>query len=646
MSPSYGAMNADTSSDKKVPLLSSPTSGTTAAKPFNVSYQSTQGMPTYLVESVPPEVPLSEVGSVASNGSEEHQTTVAQTFIHLVKGYIGVGLLSLPWAISQLGITVGFCAVFLMSFWSSYNCWTVVRVKRYIEHQRHQVEDDNMIDKVSDTGSVASTNTNITYPELGEWAYGRTFQSYVRACICTQQMAICTVFISFIGENLNALLREAPVDFGFWETHTGVMTMALPFCLSLSFIPTLKRLAPIMAVGSILVIGTLLLLGIVGGKEWSVRPDAQELPSFDLPSAPLAMCAILYSYEGICLILPIESAMKEPKHFGPTFAGAMFLVALIMAVFGSFCVYAFGNVTNGSITAFLIHHYQSDASLRWWLLMANTTISLSVLLTYPLQLFPAVELIGPWWSNYFGGGDLDLEEKDMNGFDPMPALPEHGEYAHEEEEGESNTERTHKYGDERGEFENDQPAASSLTGLLKRAGSSIGIDTDDAASVVSSVMDFPNQMMPKMILPGDSPQLRATLVLLTYTIAVVVPNVQALISLAGALAGSSSALLIPPVLELAWLEHLAGGSKIPSTTKANTAVPDRMAATSPPSSPVLNRMPSSFKPVKQPSFLRISKAKCYVLFVAGFMFMLIGTYDSLANIIAIYSGHDTDGDEN
>ena len=57
-------------------------------------------------------------------------------------------------------------------------------------------------------------------------------------------------------------------------------------------------------------------------------------------------------------------------------------------------------------------------------------------------------------------------------------------------------------------------------------------------------------------MPGDSPLLRASLVLLTYLVAVVVPNVQSLISLAGALAGSSTALLIPPALELAYLRHL------------------------------------------------------------------------------------------
>ena len=118
------------------------------------------------------------------------------------------------------------------------------------------------------------------------------------------------------------------------------------------------------------------------------------------------------------------------------------------------------------------------------------------------------------------------------------------------------------------------------------------MDTDDAASVVSSILDFPNQIMPTMILPGDSPQLRATLVVTTYTIAVIVPNVQALISLAGALAGSSCALIIPPILELAWLRHLSeSASKNHSSSCTNTGMGDPDAASSPLSS--LQRNPLS-----------------------------------------------------
>ena len=163
----------------KVPLLSA---SVLAAKPIR-GYQSTsENMPSSLSDAVPPG-PISEAGDGSSMGSsddeEGHLTTVKETFLHLVKGYIGPGMLSLPWAVSQLGVPVGFVSVFVMSFWSSYNCWTVVRVKRHIEHSRGK-DDDIDDDKISDTGSSVTTNTNITYPDVGEWAYGKTFQSYVR----------------------------------------------------------------------------------------------------------------------------------------------------------------------------------------------------------------------------------------------------------------------------------------------------------------------------------------------------------------------------------------------------------------------------------------------------------------------------------
>ena len=55
--------------------------------------------------------------SASAVGSDEHKTTVLQTFVHLLKGYIGVGMLSLPWAVSQLGVPMGFVSVFVMAFW-------------------------------------------------------------------------------------------------------------------------------------------------------------------------------------------------------------------------------------------------------------------------------------------------------------------------------------------------------------------------------------------------------------------------------------------------------------------------------------------------------------------------------------------------
>jgi hypothetical protein len=178
----------------RAPLLSSsttaPPSYAVDAKPLAGYYQSTGTTASWRMEDAVPPGPISEAGSgstATDNTSTLHATTVCQTFIHLAKGYIGVGMLSLPWALSQLGLVFGVVAVFVMSFWSSYNCWTVVRVKRFIEGQRvgsnGNGDSSFSLDNeaaVSETGSAATTNTNITYPDVGEWAYGKTFQKYVR----------------------------------------------------------------------------------------------------------------------------------------------------------------------------------------------------------------------------------------------------------------------------------------------------------------------------------------------------------------------------------------------------------------------------------------------------------------------------------
>lgn len=249
----------------------------------------------------------------------------------------------------------------------------------------------------------------------------------------------------------------------------------------------------------------------------------------------------------------------------------------------------------GSVTAFLLQIHDSSSPIFGWLLAANTLVSLSVLVTLPLQLFPAVELVAPWWAKTSASCNglcspsrvaaADLDEKDLAGFEPLPPLPEHELYEHEaEEEGMAE----HHYDDA---LDNAQEQDEQCrTGL-------------------SSILSF----FPTPTIPGDSPQLRTMLVLLTYSVAVVVPNVQSLISLAGAVTGSSTALLIPPILELAWLNHLENDDNNKDDGVDNTRL--------------------SFYGSKWWK----EKLKCWILLLLGSVFCGIGTYASMADVIAIYT---------
>jgi proton-coupled amino acid transporter len=532
------------------------------------------------------------MGSTCSSSSSTaniHKTTAWQAFISLTKGYVGVGVLSLPWAVSQLGIPIGVFGCFLMAYWSSYNCWTVVRLKRFIESNSEKA--DETASSV-DGGGASSTATSVTYPDVGEWAYGQSFQSYVTACICTQQLAVCTVFMSFIGENLAAVLEFL----GIVTNHVAVISMALPAVILLNFLPSLKALAPVMTAATIFVLIGFGVIGIILADKWENKPDEHH-PTFDLPHAPLALCAVLYSYEGICLVLPVESAMKEPRHFAKVFWTSMTVVACIFSSFGAICVHVFGNVTNGSITAFLLQTYGQDESITFWIMVANAAVSLSILFTYPLQLWPALELVAPWWvqQTMNPAGQEEEDEKDLSGFqfEPLPPLLEHQATTNFEE---IVTEQ-HDYSNAAGTEEEEE----------QRNGRDDASAEDEERSMISRVTAT---VFPALTMPGDSPLLRASLVLLTYLVAVVVPNVQSLISLAGALAGSSTALLIPPALELAYLRHLERDGDD-------------------------NGKSSFFVPKDK---WKLERIKCYFLILMGFIFCVIGTAASLRDIISIYRG--------
>jgi amino acid permease len=543
------------------------------------------------------------------SGEFAPKTSVRQTYLHLVKGYIGAGILSLPWAVSQIGYVGGFIAIVIMSLWSSYNCMTIVKIKRYIE--RVNMHNNNLTGAETKSEAASSVASSaLTYPDVGEWAYGENFSQILSGCICTQQLAICTVFFSFIGENIYAVCRLVPEMIpSVMMSHVGVMTVALPFIMGLSFIRNLSALTPVMAAGTFLLFVGFGVLAYIISLVWDDRPT--EPPEIHFKSAPLALCAILYSYEGICLILPIESSMAEPKKFKKVFWEAMATVAFMLATVSIICVYAFGEVTNGSVTAFLLEKYNGDNTVTGFLMIANTAVSLSVLFTYPIQLFPVIEILGPEFDRLISAEEEDgYPEHDLSGFEPMPPLPEHDIAEHDYEFDD--------FAKTNGDENNKQEEGVDLPQNPRELSQDL---RDSFMSNITEVLThFHN--------PGSELPLITALVILTYSVAVMVPNVEALISLAGAIAGSSSSLLIPPMLELALIEHLDSTNS------------DMRVALSPKPRPSLSE--------QQPDFLwKVwghdlsgkhwkKKLRCYILFWLGLVFFLIGAYASLSNIVAIW----------
>eukprot|EP00588_Corethron_pennatum_P014059 CAMPEP_0194279624 /NCGR_PEP_ID=MMETSP0169-20130528/14032_1 /TAXON_ID=218684 /ORGANISM="Corethron pennatum, Strain L29A3" /LENGTH=477 /DNA_ID=CAMNT_0039024071 /DNA_START=24 /DNA_END=1457 /DNA_ORIENTATION=- len=386
-------------------------------------------------------------------------TDSLQTFLHLVKGYIGPGCLALPWAFSILGIGWGIAAVLIVGALTSYNALVLVHLKNS-ECRSHRA----------------------SYSDIGEAGYGLGFRSFVDVSVISIQLAVCTVFLTLVGENVSAVLLQyfEPEDGSFFYyvvSRRGVMTfVALPSALGLSAIPNLTILATATAIATVLLFLTFTIMGVIIALNWDVEATHVD---HEFSEVILAVAAIMYSWEGDQLILPVETAMENPGRFQYVFLGAMTTVAVVFTLFATACSVSFGDVDNGSVTAFLMHHADaySGAGLVY---AANFAASLSILLTYPLQLFPATVITGQIVARR--RAQQALPDKDV-------VVP---------------------------------PATRPYSGL-----------------------------------EGDSFPLRACLVLSTYALAMWIPHVQEMISLAGAVSGAATSLIIPPLLQIRFAEMRA-----------------------------------------------------------------------------------------
>mmetsp|Transcript_32064 Transcript_32064/g.94359 ORF Transcript_32064/g.94359 Transcript_32064/m.94359 type:complete len:567 (+) Transcript_32064:114-1814(+) len=432
------------------------------------------------------------------------RTNALQTYLHILKGNIGPGCLSLPWAVSVLGVPLALVTLLSLCAITSFNCWAVVRWKR-----RHMAD-----------------RRDITYADLGQLAYGARFRNFVLFCVCATQLCVCTVFFSFIGENISAVLRAiapgTPLD-----NSRVVMSLVLPMAMFLSCAPNLKVLSPLSAIGMILLLLAFGCISLIMASNWSDRPT--DLPTVDVARIPLAFCAIIYSFEGINLVIPIEAAMADPSQFDKCFALAMMSVTSIYSVFACLCVAAFGPIDNGSVTAFLMDNAEKYSATSL-VLASNFIVSISVLLTFPLQLFPAINLIS--------------QSRERKASSQRSSSRQCTPLATEEELVSDDA-----ASDNNAVLEGNASGNGSTANFMPLEGEETTLQED--LGTESSHFRHQNGVFGRReTFQGDSPILRACLVFSTFAIAISIPNVQELISLSGAFAGSSCALIVPPLLEL------------------------------------------------------------------------------------------------
>ncbi|KAI6241627.1 putative proton-coupled amino acid transporter 2 [Aphelenchoides fujianensis] len=278
-------------------------------------------------------------------GERQHTAssiTPEQAFIHLIKVMMGTGMLSLPMAFKFSGL------------------------------------------KGQDRMDYANVMRSAV--EIGpEWMrqYGYFAKQLVNSSMFVAQLGFCCVYVIFMADNLKQFFDE-----------TSEIRISQAGWIALLLIPILgplKVLAPLALIGNVvyLVAVSIVMYFLIT----NLQPVANVKAVGSLADMPLFFGTVIFAFEGIAVILPIENQMNEPHHFisrNGVLNTACLLVLCIYCTTGFYGYLAFGDAIKDTVTL--------NLPSQGFYQVVRILFVLCVLVSYPLQFYVPIERIEKWIS--------------------------------------------------------------------------------------------------------------------------------------------------------------------------------------------------------------------------------------------------------
>ncbi|KAJ7953233.1 Amino acid transporter [Quillaja saponaria] len=289
-----------------------------------------------------------------------------KTFANVFIAIVGAGVLGLPYTFKKTGWVFGLLMLFSVAIVTYYCMMLLVYTRRKLE-------------------SIMGFAKINSFGDLGFTICGPVGRFSVDAMIVLAQAGFCISYLIFIGNTLAYLFNYAATNRILGLTPKALYIWGcFPFQLGLNSIPTLTHLAPLSIFADVVDIGA---MGVVMVEDVSIflktRPALEAFGGFSVLFYGLGVS--VYSFEGIGMILPLESEAKDKETFGKILALCMTFIALIYGGFGALGYFAFGNETNDIITTNFGQGFVST--------LVQLGLCVNLFFTFPLMMNPVYEVV-------------------------------------------------------------------------------------------------------------------------------------------------------------------------------------------------------------------------------------------------------------
>ncbi|CUM64768.1 uncharacterized protein PRCAT00002379001 [Priceomyces carsonii] len=283
--------------------------------------------------------------------------STAKTYFLLFKALVGSGVLFLPRAFLNGGLL--FSIVTLSTFGAlTFFCYIVL------------IESKKTFKKPS-------------FGELGYTSYGKILKLCILVSILLSQIGFVATYILFTAENMMSFLT------GFLGFHSitafNVVLVQCVLLIPLSLIRNLTQLSLISLVSSVFIVIGLLIIFYYSGIKLMQEGLGPHIELFNSKSWSMLIGVAVTSFEGIGLILPIESSMAHPEQFPKVLLISMLIITSLFVAIGTVGYSAFGDKVKSII---ILNLPQKNVSVQ----LIVCLYSLAVFLTAPLQLLPAIKI--------------------------------------------------------------------------------------------------------------------------------------------------------------------------------------------------------------------------------------------------------------
>ncbi|KAK4017026.1 hypothetical protein OUZ56_031982 [Daphnia magna] len=239
---------------------------------------------------------------------------------------------------------------------------------------------------------------SVSYADVAEIAFQTGSQQFVKHAklarvlvslfICVTQLGFCCVYVVFASTNLKQVVDYYAPHLQ-WDVRQFMCLVTIPL-IFLNWLRDLKLLAPVSLLANILQSISIVIVFYYIARDG--LPPMDSTPAFNnWIGVSLFFGTVVFSFEGIGLILPIQKDMRHPRDFegwNGILNVAMILVTCLALAMGFYGYLKYGAEIQGSIT---LNLPQDEILAR----LVKVFMVLAIFGSYTMQFYVPIPILWP-----------------------------------------------------------------------------------------------------------------------------------------------------------------------------------------------------------------------------------------------------------